>query len=444
MAISRRQMLSLTGGAASAAVLESCLRSLSNPVTSQTLQPHARFGPLRPDPDGILDLPAEFRYRIISTAGQRMNDGHRVPGAFDGMGAFPGPDGHVILIRNHELLPNDWFGLSAPADFVYDAPCKGGTTTMVVAPDYTVVRQFTSLAGTAHNCAGGVTPWNSWISCEEFTVTPAAQNPWIKVTKPHGYNFEVPADASSTVAPEPLIAMGRFRHEAIAVDPRTNIIYQTEDQGDGLFYRFIPNDVTQLQAGGRLEALMVSDRPQTITASGFPVNQPVLVEWVPIEDVNPVRDTVRQEGFGKGAARFSRGEGICYSSGHIYFTCTNGGDIPHGQIWKYTPDASESPPPLGRSTGNGGVLELLAQPNNSRILDYPDNLVMSTWGDLLICEDGGGEQFIVGLTPEGTLYPFARNALNSAEFAGICPAPGSETLFLNIYSPGLTLAVWKA
>ncbi|MEB3214082.1 MAG: alkaline phosphatase PhoX, partial [Leptolyngbyaceae bacterium] len=319
----------------------------------------------------------------------------------------------------------------------------------ILDPDLTVVQQFTSLAGTSRNCAGGSTPWQSWISCEEITMTPALNQSGSleNVDKAHGYNFEVPAAATGAVLPEPLVAMGRFRHEAIAVDPRTGIVYQTEDQVDGLFYRFIPNEPEHLSAGGTLEALMIREVPYALTHSRFPVNRPVPVEWIPIEDVDPAEDTIRYEGHSKGAALFSRGEGICYSDGHIYFTCTNGGDVPSGQVWKYTPDftpSSETASSEPSSGGTlGGMLELLVQPNNPRILDYPDNIIMAPWGDLLLCEDGAGEQFVMGLTPEGQLYPFARNALNGAEFAGICVAPTGSTLFLNIYSPGLTLAVWN-
>lgn len=444
MVISRRQMIAMAGGTASAVLLESCLRSLSRPSGAQTVEGNAGFGSLCPDPDGILDLPEGFRYRVISQAGQRMDDGHRVPGAFDGMGAFQGPDNHVILVRNHELTPGARLGTTAEGASVYDPRCKGGTTTLVVDPDLNRVQQFTSLAGTSRNCAGGPTPWQSWVSCEEITMTPDLNQPNNpdNVDKPHGYNFEVPASASTAVVPEPLVAMGRFRHEAIAVDPRTGTVYQTEDQIDGLFYRFIPNEREDLSIGGKLEALTIQDVPLAITHSGFPVNQPVSVEWVPIEDVDPVNDTVRYEGQQKGAAIFSRGEGICYSDGHLYFTCTNGGDVPAGQVWKYTPHHSQ-PDTATSEESSSGTLELLVQPNNPQILDYPDNIWMAPWGDLLLCEDGAGEQFIIGVTPHGQLYRFARNALNGAEFAGICTVPGGTTLFLNIYSPGLTLAVWR-
>ena len=76
------------------------------------------------------------------------------------------------------------------------------------------------------------------------------------------------------------------------------------------------------------------------------------------------------------------------------------------------------------------------------VLDYPDNLTLSPFGDLIVCEDGRGEQFLIGITPEGKYYKFARNALNNSEFAGVCFAPDGRTMFVNIYHPGMTLAIW--
>ncbi|MDJ0707509.1 MAG: DUF839 domain-containing protein [Leptolyngbyaceae cyanobacterium MO_188.B28] len=302
----------------------------------------------------------------------------------------------------------------------------------MVSPDRQLIHQYATLAGTVRNCGGGATPWGSWISCEEDTSTPI-EGSFSLVSKPHGYNFEVPFSATEPVSPHPLKAMGRFRHEAIAVDPRTGIVYQTEDQSDGLLYRFIPNQAGNLQAGGVLEALRIRDPPQAITRRGFPVGQPVAVDWVPIEEADPTEDTIRWEGFSKGAAQFTRGEGICDSDGSLYFICTNGGMLPFGQIWRYTPR---------RNPKRGGKLELFVQPNDPRILDFPDNLIVSPSGDLMVCEDGYGEQFVVGVTPKGETYPFAHNALNEAEFAGICFSPDGRTMFLNIYSPGITLAIW--
>ncbi|MBD1913400.1 MULTISPECIES: alkaline phosphatase PhoX [unclassified Leptolyngbya] len=426
MAISRRQFLALSG--------LSAMGAIAHPLYSCSATPSTGFGALQRDPETLLELPSGFRYRVISTEGQTMNDGYRVPGAFDGMAAFPGPDGSTILVRNHELMPGALNGVQGTTPQKYDERGAGGTTTLVVSGDRQLLRQYTSLAGTVRNCAGGPTPWNSWLSCEETVYVPEVVRDGVRVSKRHGYVFEVPAAATGPVNPEPIVALGRFNHEAIAVDPRTGILYQTEDRGDGLFYRFIPNERGNLQAGGVLEALMVSDRPQLRTHQKFPVQEPVAVSWVPIDEVDPADDTVRVEGFRKGAAQFSRGEGICYHDGHFYITCTSGGDIPNGQVWRYTPGASHQ---------DGGTLELFVQPNNPQKLDYPDNLTMSPWGDLIVCEDGRGEQRLIGITPTGDLYPLARNVRNQSEFAGICFAPDGQTMFVNIYAPGITFAIWR-
>lgn len=447
--VTRRQFLTLMGmGVAGATYAAPWNRWLKQQLPLSLLaqapllaQQGGGWGPLQPDPQGLLELPAGFRYRVFSQEGEMMSDGNRVPGAHDGMGAFADAEGNTVLIRNHELSPHSPSAVQAPADRLYDPLGQGGTTTLVVsgvkggAGDRQLLRHYTSLAGTVRNCAGGTTPWGSWVSCEETTLTPDTNSATHadRVSRPHGYNFEVPAIATAPVEPQPLVSMGRFRHEAIAVDPRTGIVYQTEDQEDGLFYRFIPAQAGNLQAGV-LEALRISAAPQAITRTQFPVGVPLRVDWVRIADVDPAADTVRQEGFSKGAAQFARGEGICYSDGVFYFTCTSGGNVPHGQVWRYAP---------GQTADDGGTLELFVQPDNARLLDYPDNLAIAPWGDLLVCEDGGGEQYVVGITPAGALYPFARNALNQSEFAGICSSPDGQTLFLNLYRPGMTFAIWR-
>ncbi len=435
MVLSRRQFITLMSLGAAGAAFSLPFKRLHPAAWLSQVQASATYGPLRRDPDGLLDLPVGFRYRVFSREGDRMSDGSRVPGRHDGMGAFADAAGNTVLVRNHELAPRHAEGIQAPPDRQYDPLGKGGTTTLIVSPDRQLLRHYVSLAGTVQNCAGGTTPWGSWVSSEETTLTPAENSSLHpdRVSKRHGYNFEVPATAAAPVVPKPLIAMGRFRHEAIAVDPRTGIVYQTEDREDGLFYRFIPATPGRLEAG-RLEALRIPAAPQAITRAQFPQGIAIAVDWVPIEDVDPPEDTVRLEGFRKGAAQFSRGEGICYSDGMIYFTCTNGGNVPHGQVWRYVP---------GHTPEAGGTLELFVQPDDPNILDYPDNLVMAPWGDLLVCEDGGGEQYIVGIKPNGTCYPFARNALNMAEFAGVCFSPDGRTLFVNLYQPGMTFAIWS-
>lgn len=388
------------------------------------------------DRETLLALPKGLNYRLLSREGDRMSDGSLTPGRFDGMAAFATPDGNIALIRNHELMPNDPTEVAANSSQRYDALCRGGTTTLIVSQERELKEHFVSLAGTVRNCAGGVTPWGSWISCEEHMLTPADNifnDPQIRVSRPHGYNFEVPIHAKEPVSPEPLIAMGRFFHEAIAVDPQTNIIYQTEDRGDGLFYRFIPNEPENLKAGGVLEALKIKELPQVKTQLDFPIDVAMAVEWVKIDEVDPPFDTIRREGFAKGAAQFARGEGICYDRGQFYFTCTSGGRAQSGQIWRYTP---------GNSSRDGGEISLIVQPDDRQIMNFPDNLIMAPWGDLIVCEDGPGVNGLVKVSADGQCDRFAENVYNGSELAGVCFSPDGQTMFVNIYNPGMTFAIW--
>jgi hypothetical protein len=449
MALSRRHFFALTGVSAAGTFLASPLKQLyARQARGESIR-GIGYGPLQPDPKGLLELPNGFEYRAFSRTGDIMSDGNPVPGDHDGMAAFPGPGDTTILVRNHELSPEEVTKprVVAPESKLYDPLCRGGTTTLIVGRNRELIKDFASLAGTYRNCAGGPTPWGSWISCEENTSTPAGNKPGdaSNVTKLHGYNFEVPSIATKPVNPTPLVAMGRFNHEAVAVDPRTGVVYQTEDREDSLFYRFIPNQPGNLQAGGVLEALVIKDMPQAITKTNFPVGEPMEVEWVRIDSVNPPNDSappegaditqygVRFQGFAKGAAQFSRGEGIWYGDGEFYFCCTDGGEKGLGQVWRYIPDLSRK---------GGGTIQLFVEPNDQSALDGPDNIVVSPFGDLIVCEDGDGEQFLVGISPNGELYDLARNAINEREFAGACFSPNGQTLFVNIQDPGITFAIW--
>jgi len=412
------------------------------------------YGPLISDPQGMLDLPPGFSYKVISRSGSTMQDGFIVPGLPDGMATFAGPNGLTLIIRNHELLPdqehgpfgekNRLFGRIDPSQ-VYDAgkgnaPHRGGTTTVVFdTRRQEVVREFLSLAGTARNCAGGPTPWNSWITCEETVLRKGPTDDGkYQCERDHGYNFEVPAsDQISLADPVPLTEMGRFNHEAIAVDPNTGIVYQTEDRHEGLIYRFLPNEPGTLAAGGKLEALAFRDTPSLDTRNWDSTNVEVgkqhSVMWIPLEEVTSPKDDLRFRGFSQGAARFTRGEGMWYSQGQIFFACTNGGRTEGGQIWRLLPDSS------GRKAGD--KLELFLEPNDSRLLQSADNLTVAPWGDLIVCEDRSGEEVrLIGAAPDGTLYTFANNHVGG-EFAGVTFSPDGSTLFVNLQTEGLTVAI---
>lgn len=417
----------------------------------------AGYGPLRRDPRGLLDLPEGFDYRVISRAGEVMSDGLLVPGCCDGMAAFSGPDGAVVLMRNHELKPGD-AAMSAYGERLerlekvdrarlYDPgrggePGLGGVTTVVYDPKRRKrARQFLSLAGTRKNCSGGPTPWGSWISCEEDVQTADAAN-----ARDHGYAFEVPAAGEpGLVKPAPLTALGRFRREAVAIDPRTGIVYQTEDEEDGLFYRFIPKDKRDLSAGGRLEALAIVGAARANTSNAglkgaalIPAHKSLAVRWLPLDEPASPRGDLRYRGAGDGAASFVRGEGIWMGDGELYFACTWGGPKKLGQIWRYKPSAAEGTEGEAKQPGR---LELFLEPRSARVLRNCDNLTVAPWGALFVCEDGPVRDRLRVVEADGRVYDFAANALNQEELAGACFSPDGKTLFVNIYLPGLTFAI---
>lgn len=458
MSVSRRAFLVRAGAfSAGFAGLGRVLRAGTLPAALRDDGPG--YGPLVPDPAKIMDLPAGFKYRVFSRTGETMDDGLLVPGMHDGMAAFPGPDGKTILIRNHELeahmVDRSPFGPKnerlgkLPPSRLYDfgqgkTPCLGGTTTILYdTKTGRVEKQFLSLAGTARNCAGGPTPWGTWLSCEEWTSKASPDT-----EKLHGFAFEVSPtlDPMTPVTPAPLGEMGRFYREAVAVDPASGCVYQTEDLNDGVMYRFIPREKGRLAAGGKLQALMVRGRP-TLDTRNWDVNRVKVgdrfaVDWVDLTDPLSPDDNLRFQALSKGAAGFARGEGMWFALRSVYWCATTGGEKLRGQIWKYTPSPAEATP---EEKDKPGTLELFVEPNDGGVLENCDNITAAPWGDLIVCEDevlpGDGCDFLVGVTPQGKLYKLARNALNNAELAGATFSPDGSTLFVNIQTPGLTLAI---
>ena len=416
------------------------------------------------DPDRVLDLAQGLSYTVVSRIGDPMSDGFRVPGAHDGMAAFPGVDGRIRLVCNHELKP-ELQNASAFADTYRDlpevvrqrfydrgkdtTPAPGGTTTTIFNPATgETERQFLSLAGTETNCAGGPTPWGSWLSCEECFEKPG--NDWSLPRKHirekrHGYVFEVPSAANELVAPIPLKAMGRFEHEACAVDPRSGIVYMTEDRYHSLLYRFIPDVPGNLAKGGRLQALGVAGEDSLPThnwerKAHVPLRQPLDTFWIDLEDVDPVKNDLRLRGAKDGAAMFARGEGLCFAEDRLAFTCTIGGPARRGQVFTYQPSPLEG---TADEAGHPGQLELIAEADDASLLTNADNLTMAPWGDLIVCEDtlDDSNSSIVGIRPDGSQYLLADNAYSRSELAGVCFSPDGDILFLNIQYPGLTVAI---
>ncbi|GII90816.1 PhoX family protein [Sinosporangium siamense] len=461
--------LFLTGGAAVT------VASLAGPfagaarasVTGEPRRARA-YGRLRPmldEADGAvrLHLPPGFKYRSFSATGENFRNGTRVPARHDGMAAFRGPRGSVYLIRNHEV--NDAAGAFGDPATAYDPAAGGGTSTVRVSLRGQVLDSAPSLNGTLNNCSGGAMPWGSWISCEETVNGPDVGNDYSggdnsRLQRKHGYIFEVPLNRRATA--RPIRSAGRFSHESVAFDPAgTGKLYLTEDNfvAPSGFYRYIPpRDPRRgghLADGGRLQMLAVAGEPRKDLSAGQPRGAAYTVEWVDIDAPDPdfaagldndsAARAVGDQGRAKGAALFSRLEGAVYHHGVIYFTSTQGGATAPGDT-----------PPGGFGKGRGQVwayetwsrkLRLVYESPGSRFLDLPDNITTSPRGTLVICEDGGGENYMRGLTKQGEIFDFAMlvrpDGDSGAEFAGSTFAPGGQTLFVNIQSTqGRTFAIW--
>ena len=393
-----------------------------------------------------LSLPSGFQYVVLSVTGAPMTDGIPTPKASDGMAAFVLPNGNVRLVRNHEeRSPRERAKLVGDPALAYDRSGGGAVTALEVEPGgrRSLVSHHLVLAGTLANCSGGPTPWGSWLSCEETTEGRTTlgedRGGW---DEPHGYVFEAASSSMGQVRAVPLKAMGRFAHEAVAIDPKTGMVYQTEDNGyDSGLYRFVPEVKGRLAAGGRLQMLAIKGQEEYDTAFEQPAQARLAVHWVDITDPDPSSadsDTsaVFNQGLAEGGARFKRLEGCTYSAGSIYFSATEGGDEGLGQIWEYRPDKEE--------------LHLVYESRSDTSLDGPDNLAAAPWGGLVICEDGGGEQFLRGLTSTGQVFDIAANIETDTEFAGACFSPDNQTLFVNVQggleepdaSPSKTFAIW--
>jgi secreted PhoX family phosphatase len=433
------------------------------------------YGPIGPKIDettglALLQLPEGFRYWSYSWTGDLMSDGVRCPAVHDGMAVVddwrpsdagtgeassagaradgflsgegidrqdrPRKSGKVVLVRNHEGGAGLPYVANRP-DITYSPAGMpsgaGGTTNLIF--DTQKGRweaAWSSLAGTIRNCAGGVTPWGSWLTCEETDVAG------------HGWVFDVGFRKGNTT---PLVEMGRFSHEAMMVDPRSGLVYETEDSGNCGFYRFVPYRAGQLEQGGRLYMLAVRNQPNLDLGTFWPIGKTWDVEWVRIDDPYALTASCYAQGAAKGGARFSRLEGAWWGHRTGFFLSTNGGSVGEGQVFEYDP--------------RDETLKVIYDAPNADSVDNPDNMTVTPRGGLLLCEDAAGNHFmegerLVGLTLDGRAFTFAMNNINltsdyneavragdyrQSEWAGACYSPDGRWLFVNIQSPGVTFAI---
>jgi secreted PhoX family phosphatase len=410
------------------------------------------YGPLQPTKDEntgleLIALPKGFRYTTFGWTHDPLTDGSRTPSSHDGMAAVRQEGTRVTLIRNHERSGRSKaFG---PETERFDSQGAGGCVTLVFdTARERLLEARASLVGTYNNCAGGPTPWGTWLSCEEAVVGPQSvdkkdQKP-LGLKEDHGWVFEVPAEGLAK--PLPIKEMGRFVHEAVCVDPVSGVVYLTEDSNPAGLYRFTPAKPGQLHKGGTLEMLRSDKMPDL--RKGIPPHAELSVRWVPIED--PTRGDspgtsdgkgVYKQGAEQGGSAFARLEGIFFHAGRVYLNSTSGGDADQGQVWEYTPGEEK--------------LRLVFESPSIEVLNMPDNLCVSPNGCLVLCEDGDRVgQRLQGLTTDGRIFPFAENImqlqgekngfqgdLRGTEWAGVCFSPDGKWLFANLQTPGFTLAI---
>ena len=435
MLLNRRNFIGATGAAFSGLLLNGCT-GRSAPLTSAPSS-FADYGPLVPDPAGMLDLPRGFSYRLLSSLGNAMTDGCTVPDKADGMGCFSIGNDEIVLIRNHELVPaDDAGGVLAKGFGTRDgAIVPGGTTSIVLdATTLEVKREFRSLAGTIRNCSGGITPWGSWLTCEEAPTGPG-QRFGEGLAENHGWVFEVPANATGLIDAVPLKAMGRFNHEAACVDPRTGIVYLSEDRDDSVLYRFVPTTPGRLGDGGLLQAMVVEGLSDTRnwTSAEMAVGSRHTVRWIDCDDVESPNDDLRSRAAAKGAAVVARGEGIHTGTDEIFVCSTNGGQRKLGQILRLVPGTGGEP----------DQIELFFESQSKDQFNYGDNLTVGPNGHLIVCEDQYTEvvdNHLRGITPDGRAYTLGRLRMQT-ELAGGCFSPDGKWFFVNAYSPTRTLAI---
>ena len=484
MSLNRRQLLN-RGGAAGAGLVAASF-GLGSPALAAGGRHPARtstlFPPLQPDPQGLLALPAGFSYEVVAVSGETpLRDGGRTPERPDGTLAVTTADGYR-LVQNHESSPGSSGGVPPTAGTVYDAGvgASGGCTVIDVTREGTRTAQWVGLSGTISNCAGGATPWGSWLTCEETEAKAGATSGGTTLQQDHGYVFEVFPAGPSEQSPRPIKAWGRFPHEAVVIEPSRTRVYLTEDASgpNGLFYRWSAAGGTRLRShiadtladdAGALEALAVhgpdgSVLPDLSYVTSAQIGRPFATSWTTVPDRTAATTSTRKQLSDGQVTRSKKLEGAWGTDTGVYFVSSFAfqADVPanatphDGQLWFYDYDARTltlqayfpynallHKEPSGYEQAFGQSTDLA--------FDGPDNVHVSPYGPLVLTEDGNTFNHTLAWTRETGAQAVARNQIVLeqskdggnvySEMTGPCFSPDGKILFVNVQEPGHTFAI---
>jgi secreted PhoX family phosphatase len=479
MSLARRSLL--TGGAAGVGlVVSGAAPSLAaaSPQSGSGRSGHRPFPPLMDDPQGLLALPPGFHYEVVTYAGKTKlkDDNAFTPSNHDGTAVFDAGHGRLRLIQNHELPAGSPLGVPHVDGTVYDptALMGGGCTVIETDRHGHNFGEWVGISGTLTNCAGGPSPWGTWLTCEE-TETKAG-TAWTgngqsgTYSRDHGYVFEVFGDGKSL--PKPIKAFGRYAHEALAIDPTRTQVYLSEDAStpNGLFYRWTAPGGVKLKSGianqlgantGKLEAMAIlmddgSVLPDVAYLTSAQLGRPFRVKWVPVPERDGQTTSVRKQ-FTDEVTRGKKFEGVYGTKKGVYVVNSfafNTADLPadavkhDGMVWFY--DYEDKTITLvtyfpHQTTSDTGT----APRYDGVVFDGPDNVTVTPWGTLVLAEDGVGASHVLSSVPGGPTYAIARNQLNIgtptvpefSEFTGPTFSSDGKVLFVNIQTPGITLAI---